>query len=462
MFMPRLTNFLRAFSLLSAVSLPLFAQQERHAPPRRAARTDTLYLHYAAALDSLSRHYSTSHYEKGDTLGNPYYFRLFSAGTLFEGSVRSQIGSLGYRPGSAAGRLTRAWKRRTENESGPLSARFETLGEGIDSCLMAAYTEYPWLVVRNEAAEKDTAGLRDDLSADVKADIRLGDDTPDAHPLHDPALTDDSWGIIVRKPNFWNFSTNFSLQFMQTYVSDNWYKGGENNNSLLASAVIKANYNNKSKISFENTLELKLGFLTSEGDDLHKYKTNNDLIRMTNKLGLQAIGRWNYTAMLQSWTQFYRGYKSNDAHVYSDFMSPFESVFSLGMSYKLSNVKNLTLDATVSPFSVNFKYVDRLYLATSFGLKEGRHTKFEYGSNITVTYTWNIWKNIQWTGRIYYFTDYSKAQLEWENTFNLKINKFLTTKLFLYPRFDDSVARQEGRSYFQFNENLSVGLDVSF
>ena len=133
-----------------------------------------------------------------------------------------------------------------------------------------------------------------------------------------------------------------------------------------------------------------------------------------------------------------------------------------GNFYTSLTWKNLTLDATVSPFSVNFKYVDRLYLATSFGLKEGRHTKFEYGSNITVTYTWNIWKNIQWTGRIYYFTDYSKAQLEWENTFNLRINKFLTTKLFLYPRFDDSAARQEGRSYFQFNENLSVGLDVSF
>ena len=462
MYMPRLTRFLRVFSFLSAATLPLWAQQVRHVPSRRTGRADTLYVRYAAALDSLSRSYSTWHYDKADTLGNPYYFRLFSAGTLFEGSVRSQIGSLGYRPGSAVERKAGAWSRKAEAGYGPMSARVETLGQGIDSCLMATYTQYPWLVVRNEAVEKDTAGLRDDLTADVKADIRLGDDTPDVQPLPDPDLTDDSWGIVVRKHNFWKCSTNFSLQFMQTYVSDNWYKGGENNNSMLASAVIKANYNNKSKVSFENTLELKLGFITSEGDDLHKYKTNNDLIRMTNKLGLQAIGRWNYTAMLQSWTQFYRGYKSNDAHVYSDFMSPFESVFSLGMSYKLNNVKNLTLDATVSPFSVNFKYVDRRYLATSFGLKEGRHTKFEYGSNITVTYTWNIWKNIQWTGRIYYFTDYSKAQLEWENTFNLRINKFLTTKLFLYPRFDDSVTRQEGRSYFQFNENLSVGLEVSF
>ena len=114
MYMPRLTRFLRVFSFLSAATLPLWAQQVRHVPSRRTGRADTLYVRYAAALDSLSRSYSTWHYDKADTLGNPYYFRLFSAGTLFEGSVRSQIGSLGYRPGSAVERKAGAWSRKAE------------------------------------------------------------------------------------------------------------------------------------------------------------------------------------------------------------------------------------------------------------------------------------------------------------------------------------------------------------
>ncbi|MEE1316411.1 MAG: DUF3078 domain-containing protein, partial [Prevotella sp.] len=91
-----------------------------------------------------------------------------------------------------------------------------------------------------------------------------------------------------------------------------------------------------------------------------------------------------------------------------------------------------------------------------------KHSNFEFGSNITTTFEWNIWKDIRWNGRIYYFTDYDKAQIEWENTINLRINKYLTTKLFLYPRFDDSAVKKDGYSYFQFHETLTLGVDISF
>lgn len=73
-----------------------------------------------------------------------------------------------------------------------------------------------------------------------------------------------------------------------------------------------------------------------------------------------------------------------------------------------------------------------------------------------------MFKNVEWRGRIYYFTDYSRTQVEWENTFNLKINKYLTTRLFLYPRFDDSGKRSKNGSYFQFLEELSVGFNITF
>ena len=76
-------------------------------------------------------------------------------------------------------------------------------------------------------------------------------------------------------------------------------------------------------LKFENKLELKLGFQTSRGDTLHKFKTNNDLIRYTGKLGLQAHNQWYYTLQLLAYTQFAQGLKSNDKKVYSDFMSPF-------------------------------------------------------------------------------------------------------------------------------------------
>ena len=71
-------------------------------------------------------------------------------------------------------------------------------------------------------------------------------------------------------------------------------------------------------------------------------------------------------------------------------------------------------------------------------------------------------KNVSWTGRFYWYTDYSRTLMEWENTVNFTINRFLTAKAYLYPRFDDSVAPNADGSYFQFLEQLSLGLSVSF
>ena len=290
---------------------------------------------------------------------------------------------------------------------------------------------------------------------------RYGDSKQEQANVNIPM--EEDLGIVVRRPNFWTFKTNFSLQFTQNYVSDNWYKGGESHNALLAATVIEANYNNQRRLTFDNKLEMKLGFQTSHNDEKHKYKTNSDLLRLTNKLGYRAVKHWYYTAMLQSWTQFFKGYKANDERVYSDFMSPFESLLSLGMDYQQTTRNNrFKINATLSPLALKLKYVDRSSLVTSFGLDEGKHAKWEYGSNITMNYNWNIVKNISWSGRIYFFTDYSSTQIEWENTFNLAINRYLSTKLFLYPRFDDSRTRKSDQSNFEFYELLSLGLNLNF
>ena len=165
--------------------------------------------------------------------------------------------------------------------------------------------------------------------------------------------------------------------------------------------------------------------------------------------------------MLQSWTQFYPGYHANDAQVYSDFMSPFESVLSFGMDYKYKQGA-FEVSATLSPMAADFKYVDRLALAGRNGIDAGKHSHWNLGSTVTVNTRWELMKGLLWTSRFYAFTSYSRVQAEWENTIALKVNKYLSTKIFLYPRFDDGVKRKPGQSFLQFNEYLSVGLDLGF
>lgn len=268
--------------------------------------------------------------------------------------------------------------------------------------------------------------------------------------------------MVVTKPNFWTFHGDYYLQFLQNYISQNWYKSGSNSYSMMGTVTLQYNYNNKQKIKWDNKLEMRLGFQTTEADTVNKFKTSDDLIRYTSKLGLQAHANWYYTMQLICQTQFTKGLKNNNDYVFSDFMSPFTLNLSLGMDYTVST-KNKKLNGSihVAPLAFQFKYVDRKNLATNFGINGGHRTLEDFGSQYTIDLTWTPFNNFKWKTRIYGYTTYHKYEMEWENTLTLQFNKYISTCLYLYPRFDDSVNKIDDNGYIQFKEYFSFGFSYS-
>ncbi|MCR5242350.1 MAG: DUF3078 domain-containing protein [Prevotella sp.] len=331
----------------------------------------------------------------------------------------------------------------------------------VDHALMSIYLKRPDLLVNSENQLRAAGSIRNDVEVPHTQDVELAeqvspvpDDTPDVPPEE---------GVMIKKPNFWEFKGDYYLQFLQNYISSNWHKGGESNYSMLGSLTLEANYNNKQKVKWDNKLEMKLGFQTSKSDTVHKFKTNNDLLRLTSKLGLQAHKKWYYTLQVLAYTQFARGLKSNDEFTYSDFFSPFDLNISLGMDYTVET-KNKRLKGTVnlSPISYNFRYVSRLGLSTRYGLDEDHHAKHDLGSSLTADLEWALAEQITWKTRLYGFTSYKRALVEWENTLELKVSKFITTNIYVYPRFDDSGARDSDMGYWQFMEFCSLGFSYKF
>jgi hypothetical protein len=51
-------------------------------------------------------------------------------------------------------------------------------------------------------------------------------------------------------------------------------------------------------------------------------------------------------------------------------------------------------------------------------------------------------------------------QMEWENTLTFQFNRYISTNLFIYPRFDDSEEKTTN-TYWQLKEYLSVGFTYS-
>ena len=347
----------------------------------------------------------------------------------------------------------------------------DDVAEAVDGALMKVYLNRPDLVEVTETEQEKSGTLRQDIIETPMTQqvsmVQQAAAVPDAllsgMPQADPVE------VAVEKPKFWTYKGDGYLQFMQNYVSGNWYKGGESNYAAVGSVTLEANYDNKSKWKWDNKLEMKLGFQTSRSDSLHKFKANEDLLRLTSKVGLQAAKRWYYTLQMLAYTQFTQGFKANDEKTYSDFLSPLNVSVGLGMDYKVECFdKKLTGTINISPFAFNYRYVDRTYFdgktwfPSRYGIDPEKHHLSDFGSQLTASLEWKMNDVVTWKTRLYGFTSYHRAELEWENTFELKVSKYITANLFLFPRFDDSNVWDEDLGYWQFKEYSSLGFSYNF
>lgn len=472
------------------ILLGIFLSTALAASAQEAAETTGITDKYLATLDSLRKAYIDWKYQGGDTLSNPYLFQMLAAPAYYSTATSQQMN----------GQCT------TDSLHQPISAEVEQRMQEINRMLAGVYATQPWLVssIAPTLSAQDlavTAAAEQSMSEAAQAIEALPEVvTPPTPKTGEPEvfLGDmDAFHIKVKRPNFWKVRGNFNVQLQQTYISDNWYKGGQNSYAANGQFTLEANYNNKKKLAWDNKLEARLGFQTAEEYNVMTFRPTNDLLRFTSKLGIQANKHWFYTLALQTWTQMMqtRNYTNGTEYrIKSEFMSPFEGVLSLGMDYKLEK-KRFKSTVNIAPLALNYKHVslsrdrhdpDHKWFPSNFGLKDGKHNDWKFGSTLTATASWAICKQISWDGRLYFFTDYKQhgvksvndtnevfgATVEFENTFTLKINKYLSTRVFLYPRFDTMTPKmkktdKDGNhtgyySFFQFKEFLSFGLDVSF
>lgn len=272
--------------------------------------------------------------------------------------------------------------------------------------------------------------------------------------------------LEVIKPNFWSTSATFSLDFSQNYISENWYKGGNNNGTMLAKLLIQANYNDQNKIQWDNKLDMRLGFVTTTSDSCHTFLTNNDKLNLYSKLGVKATKSWYYTLSFEANTQFMPGYKTNDKKTYSDFISPLNVYLSLGMDYKPTLKNSNTLSVALLPLSYKFRYIgtDDENVHSVYSMV-GTSFEQSFGSKVEINTQVKVLDNVTWKSRFYYYTSYEYAEAELENSLTFSFNKYISSELYTLWRFDDSRSRayyDDNLGYFQFKEYLTLGISFSF
>lgn len=269
---------------------------------------------------------------------------------------------------------------------------------------------------------------------------------------------------------YWTKSGEHTLQVAQNYMTDNWSNGGVKNLMIRNYHKLFLNYV-KDKINFENSLEWKLSLQQTPADSIHTFNITEDLIKMKNLFGYKAFNNWSYTFGLETQTQLLPGYAINDTTRKTSFLSPLVINISLGMSYTFEKkfdsdrAKKLKLSLTPSPFSLNYTYVrdDKVNATKYGGIKEGKKSKMDIGSLINADLAFNLNRYMVLTSRFKYFTSYKHVEVEFENKFDMLLNRYLSTTFYLYMKYNDSATKKEKNiGYFQLNELISFGLNYKW
>ncbi|MBP3688483.1 MAG: DUF3078 domain-containing protein [Bacteroidaceae bacterium] len=426
---------------LFLAALQVQAQTLRHTRDANVQKESKTYKHYTEQLARLVQQRDSAIHNPGVSKApSAYAYRIFVPATLYNSALM----------------------RLFSPDSVMLRDTSLAISRVADDMLVRLYAEHPEKVRQADSRMNKAGTLRQDVEKSLKSDVSLAAKVKNVNL--GPELDGDVV-LVTRKPNFWKFKGSVSLQFTQNYVTDNWYQGGESNYSGLAMANLHLNYDNKQRIQWENQLELQLGFQTNKSDAYHKVKATNNLIRLTSKFGYKAVSTLYYTGQLLTWTQLVPQYDNNSMNLRSEFLGPLYVNLSVGVDYKW-NIKRFSGNIYLAPVSYNLRYISNADLWSKHGIPQGKHSLHDAGSSILINWKVDIWKNINWQSRMYFFTNYSYVNYEWENTINFVINRYLSTKLFLYPRIDtsrDFSNGVEGRSkHFMFKEWLSLSLNYNF
>lgn len=267
-----------------------------------------------------------------------------------------------------------------------------------------------------------------------------------------------------RKLKHWISGLQSSIQFSQVHISENWYQGGESNLNIVSNQVYTLKFDDYDWMIFENTVQWKVNVNSAPEDTIRKIRISEDLFQINSKFGFKAFKSWYYTATLFFKTQLFDNYKANTTEKLAEFLSPGEFNAGLGMSYNYKQEKwKFESSVVLSPFSYNLKFVanDRDINPANSGINAG-NTLNQFGSSFEVTVKWEFYRNMKWSSRLFYFTNYEQIQSDFENSFDFILNRFFSTRLFLHLRYDDAREKKDRKTHFQFKELLSFGFNYSF
>ena len=278
--------------------------------------------------------------------------------------------------------------------------------------------------------------------------------------------------LVDRK--YWVQKFESNLHFAQSAVSENWHKGGHNSLNLNGRIYYGVTYK-RDRVNWSNELEYKIGLFANDvlrrdhKTDLD-LKLSEDIFRLNSNFGVEAYKRWYYTIDLQLRSQLMKNSKA-DGQLTTRAFAPLQLDAGFGMKYELvkkkiggNPYKNFKLVTNMAPLAASFVYtyaddIDK----GRIGLQVDERHRLRIGSSVRLALDWDFSDMVSWRSRAYYTTSYKHVEAELENALTLSFNRFISARLSVDFRYDDSVIIDKPKTFknlLQYNQLVSLGFEL--
>lgn len=266
----------------------------------------------------------------------------------------------------------------------------------------------------------------------------------------------------------WKAGAIYNINVGQGSLS-NWAAGGDDFTFSIATALNVFTAYKKERNSWDNALDLNIGYINTSSLGSRK---NDDRVDLVSKYGYALNKKLNLTTLTNFRSQLLKGYsyagstkedvKKNFA---SDFLSPAYVLISQGLDYKTEK----GLSVFISPITSRWVIVmdDTLSARGDYGVAPGEHSTNQLGAFATVNYTTSFNKFISYRGRVDLFSNYKNnpqnADLYMTNVVSAKLGKVICLSWNLDMIYDDDVklfGEDNSSPALQLKSVFGIGLQV--
>ena len=281
--------------------------------------------------------------------------------------------------------------------------------------------------------------------------------------------------MIRQERNTVDFTAN--LHGSLTAFSKSWQAAGDNTITVLANLNFLHTYK-QGRFTLTNTAAAKFGYNNTKidlnGEQRGVWFKNVDEIALSTSPQWALVKNWSYGANVKFRTQFAPGYEARgDKQLgnqrVSNFMTPGYLDASLGFTYILPSEK-FPLKVNLAPIAMSATYRIDQGTSKDYGVAAPLRQKYEGGLSVQLDFdkTWgkNGWLRYRTTAYSFYgwITGLSSKTisdiaptLRWENTFDIKATKYISTQIYVQLYYNKAEYQK-----LQLQSMLSVGLTYTF